>query len=44
MEITEEYLLFQDLWRSNDYKDLKKLGPILIIKNEVPAFISKIIV
>lgn len=23
MEITEEYLLFQDLWRSNDYKDLK---------------------
>ena len=25
MEITEEYLLFQDLWRSNDYKDLKKL-------------------
>ena len=41
MEITEEYLLFQDLWRSNDYKDL---NPILIIKNEVPAFISKIIV
>ena len=25
MEITEEYLLFQDLWRSNDDKDLKKL-------------------
>ena len=25
MEITEEYLLFQDLWRSNDCKDLKKL-------------------
>lgn len=25
MEITEEYLLFHDLWRSNDYKDLKKL-------------------
>lgn len=25
MEITEEYLLFRDLLRSNDYKDLKKL-------------------
>lgn len=25
MEITEEYLLFRDLWQSNDYKDLKKL-------------------
>ena len=29
MEITEEYLLFQDLWRSNDYKDLKKGGILL---------------
>ena len=29
MEITEEYLLFQDLWRSNDYKDLKKYNETL---------------